>query len=392
MLGRLANADGAEDFVLDHLRDSVPQMDRLFVLNSMAYPSPSNNWPNHPRTDAVLREMAVSEPDEKVAMTCLNTARALEMMRLRHALDQRIAKQDSSRTPETTAQLEQEDERWISLEAGTMLPAFLRRVPPLFSAKSGNSIRVLAFGDFGNCKEDQKNVASWMVEYSRQNPFDIGITTGDNFTPDGMHSVDDPRWKTCWEDLYGSMGIPFYATLGNHDWYYPDSPAAEILYHSSTWHMPSPYYTFTAGPVQFFAIDTENISKAQVTWLTNALSASHAPWKVVYGHFNMYGASPVVPSNAELIAKLMPILKGRADVCFAGHYHSLQHLKPVDGVNLFISGGGGRPLYDVDPNSPVAVWARSEFGFAVIEADAHSFTVRFVGKDLQVLHETTLQK
>jgi tartrate-resistant acid phosphatase type 5 len=234
--------------------------------------------------------------------------------------------------------------------------------------------------------------ASRRVEYDRKSHFDFGITVGDNFTPDEMHSMSDPRWKSCWEDLYGLMGIRFYPTFGNHDWYHPDSPAAEILYSSSTWHMPSPYYTFTAGPVQFFAIDTEDISKAQVDWLTHALDTSQARWKVVYGHFPPYFASPYRTSSPEVVRTLMPILKGRADVYFAGHYHSLEHLKPVDGVNLFISGGGGRPTYPIDPNSPVALFAKQEFGFAVIETDEHTFTVRFIDKDRHQLYETTLKK
>lgn len=32
-----------------------------------------------------------------------------------------------------------------------------------------------------------------------------------------------------WEELYGPLGIPFFATTGNHDWGYADSPAGEVL-------------------------------------------------------------------------------------------------------------------------------------------------------------------
>src|SRR5262249_5637201 len=151
------------------------------------------------------------------------------------------------------------DERWISLVRGAMLPAFLRVTPPVFSVTDQGSIRVVAFGDFGTGTPEQQQVAAQMLASHRQKPFDFGITVDDNFYEVGMESVTDPRWKTWWEQLYGPLNIVYYPVLGNHDWYHFDSPAAELLYsgHSSSWRMPSPYYTFVAGPVQFFALDTQ---------------------------------------------------------------------------------------------------------------------------------------
>jgi hypothetical protein len=91
------------------------------------------------------------------------------------------------------------------------------------------------------------------------------------------------------------MGIPFFATLGNHD--YDGNPQAEIEYSSTstTWRMPFTYYTFTAGPIQFFALDTDEgtagrlvFRKAwtdtQAKWLADELEKSKATWKIVYGH------------------------------------------------------------------------------------------------------------
>ena len=54
--------------------------------------------------------------------------------------------------------------------------------------------------------------------------------------------------------------------------------------------MPAAYYTFQAGAVQFFALDTDLISEAQLRWLTESLDKSVATWKVVYGHHPIYSA------------------------------------------------------------------------------------------------------
>ena len=126
-------------------------------------------------------------------------------------------------------------------------------------------VRVLAFGDFGNGSPEQKARG---VDHRRlpcRQRFDLAVTLGDNFYSVGMESPSDPRWRTWFEDLYAPLGITFYPALGNHDWGHPDSPAAEVLYSGKTptWRMPAAYYTFTAGPVQFFAIDTQSVAVAQ---------------------------------------------------------------------------------------------------------------------------------
>ena len=101
----------------------------------------------------------------------------------------------------------------------------LQVAPGMFSLKTaGQPIRVLAFGDFGDGGQGQRDVAAAMLQYHRQRPFDFAITLGDNFYNKGMKGVDDPRWKTWWDQLYDPLGIQFYATLGTHDYGFQESP------------------------------------------------------------------------------------------------------------------------------------------------------------------------
>ena len=112
--------------------------------------------------------------------------------------------------------------------------------------------------------DESVEYAEAMKKFHDGSAFDFGVTLGDNFYSKGMLSTSDPHWKAWWDDMYDRLAIPMYATLGNHDWGYADSPAAEVLYthQSKTWKMPATYYTFTAGPVQFFAMDTNEVSRA----------------------------------------------------------------------------------------------------------------------------------
>jgi hypothetical protein len=164
------------------------------------------------------------------------------------------------------------------IDRGASLPAFMRRPPAAFRVKaSDQAIRMVGLGDFGTGMDSQRRVAAAIVGMAKADRFDFGLTFGDNFYPSGMKGTDDPRWKDWWEALYGPLGITFHPSLGNHEWYSDDGAAAEIAYRSPTWEFPAPYYTFTAGPVQFFAVDTTEISEAQILWLDRGDSVQHLP-------------------------------------------------------------------------------------------------------------------
>jgi hypothetical protein len=348
---------------------------------------------SNPQVRQALEQLAVADPDPELAILALDRLREQQVRYLEQLLAQRIEKARASGNESELRRLGQEQERWISLVRGTMLPAFLRIPPPLFSLKETDlTMRALAFGDFGNGSGEQKQVAAAMLKYHRQTPFDFAITLGDNFYGAGMESPADPRWKTWWDELYDPLKIKFYATLGNHDWGLDDSPAAEILYarQSPSWRMPAPYYTFIAGPVQFFALDTNEVSEAQLSWLKDELAKSRATWKLVYGHHPIYSAG-AHEDNQGLIRRLLPLLKGRADIYLAGHDHDLQHLKAEDGVHFFVAGGAGAGLREPKPG-PRSLFAKAAHGFCVLEADRRQLKVRFIDRSLNQLYEATLAK
>jgi predicted MPP superfamily phosphohydrolase len=382
---RLPGTDGI-DFLLGVLATDTSSRVRFEILDRLGRLTDA-------RVRAVLPQIASSDPDTRLALLALEQLRSQQARELARLLNQRLEKARAAGNAEDLRKLANEQERWISLVRGTMLPSFMRTPPPLFSLKRADEpVRILAFGDFGTGSDAQKQTAAAMVRYHRQTPFDFGVTLGDNFYSVGMESPTDPRWKTQWENLYDPLGIKIYATYGNHDWGLADSPAAELIYAgmSASWRMPAPYYTFTAGSVQLFAVDTNEVSEAQLLWLKEQLEKSTATWKLVYGHHPIYSHGQH-GDNAVLIAKLLPVLKGRADVFLAGHDHDLQHLKAEDGVHFFVSGGGGAGIRPITPGSR-SIFAMSSYAFSVIDADSREFTIKYFDPTLKELYRATLRK
>jgi len=375
-------------FLLDRLANEPSAALRIDLIMAL-----EKHWQGDSPDVSVLESHASSDPDVTVSIAAAEMLKGIRIDSLNRLLSARLGAAVGSGDMHSAGVVLDEQKLLQQARYGIALPAFMRVPPPLFSVAPANkSIRVLAFGDFGTGSPAQQQTATAMVAYNKLHPFDFGLTLGDNFYPRGMASPDDARWQTQWEQLYGPMHIPFYAVLGNHDWSSADSPAAEILYSakSPNWHLPAPYYTFTAGSVQFFAFDTPAVDEAELKWLDEELTKSTAPWKVVFGHYHIYSATR--GDNKELIARLLPILKkDHVDVYLNGHDHNLQELKPEGSVHFFVSGGGGAGLYEMNPYDR-SVFRRKVNGFTVLEADPKTLAIRFIGTDGSELYLRTLTK
>ncbi len=276
-------------------------------------------------------------------------------------------------------------------------PLYNYTAPPVFSVAPPDApLRVLAFGDFGTGSEGQRRDAATMLAYHRQHPFNFGLTLGDNFYGRGLDSPDNPRWQSQWEQLYGPLGIKFYPVYGNHDYGDPDSPAAELAYSakSPSWVFPAPYYTFTAGAAQFFALDTIRLTDTEIAWLDNELGKSTAQWRIVYGHYHIYSATRGDNDDQEdnLIGRLLPILeKNHVQIYLNGHDHNLQEARTQSPVHFFTSGAGGAGLYDLKPTYKRSIFKDKQFGFTVLELDSGHVDVIFIdldGKEVYRSHIT----
>lgn len=338
---------------------------------------------------AQLERWASSHPNPALAVQALERLADYSQERLSETLRKRILAARAANDTEALLTLGRAQE-----VIGSRLPAFLWDAPPKFEAKPASpSLRIVAIGDTGTGSKVQETCANSIARIHRQQPFDFGITLGDNYQDNGPLSPADARWQRYWERYYPTLGIPFYPTLGNHDWSNPSGPAAELLYRNPSWKLPALYYTYTAGPVQFFVLNTPLLSERQRLWLDRELKASTARWKVVYGHFQIYSA--IRGDNKDLIQDILPILQAnQADMYFCGHEHLFQHLKPEGNVHLFVNGAAGagaRTARHKDyPN--LLFMAENKSGFAILEADNSTLTMKFVDQDGAPIYDYTLRK
>jgi hypothetical protein len=280
---------------------------------------------------------------------------------------------------------------------------------------SAGALNFIVVGDWGRYGEpSQRAVAAQMAHAADALDAKFFISTGDNFYPNGVASVDDPQWQQSFEQVYTDFVLhnDWYVVLGNHD--YRGNPQAEIDYskRSQRWHMPSHYYAMTqkvdkTTTAEFFFIDTSPFIKdyqaepdkyaladqdtqAQLRWLDEALSKSTSRWKFVVGHHHVYSGGKR-STQTELEQAIVPLMaKHGVQAYLCGHEHDLQVIRrPGGNVTYLVSGAGAehRPT----GNTQGTLFSLSAYGFMALSLKPDALQVQVVDDSGAVRFRTTIR-
>lgn len=271
-------------------------------------------------------------------------------------------------------------------------------------------VNLLSMGDIAQSGPGQARVAAALEQHVRSSPreYDALLTAGDNFYMP-LTGVDDPKWKTLFEDMYDPevIDFPFYAALGNHDYDKLEGGGfkwqIEMAYAKanpqSRWKLPAKWYRvdFPVGAADPLAtalvIDSykTRLGEAewaeQMAWLKRELARPReSEWLVVVGHHPLFSNGDH-GDNGVLQRELGPLFEQHdVDLYIAGHDHDLQHLEvPGYETTFMLVGGGGastRPIR-ADARGP---FSRSVHGFADLNFTPDRVRVRYIGLDGNLLH------
>jgi hypothetical protein len=282
-----------------------------------------------------------------------------------------------------------------------------------------DGLHFFVIGDWGrNGDHGQQEVADAMAKVSETLEPEFILSTGDNFYPKGIASVDDPYWISSYEQVYKGANLfcDWYVSLGNHD--YMGNVQAEIDYtqKSRRWYMPSRYYFVDkaledSGYVRIIVLDTSPLedayhaadskyakavadqdTTAQLKWLDETLAASKARWNMVVGHHPLYTSGKRKDEPAYVRGHLEPILeKHQVDFYFAGHEHDLQYHTPAGKHTHHIVSGAGSELRPTG-TLPFTQFAAAERGFVALSLTSSTAFMQMIGDQGQVLYQKSIKK
>jgi len=207
------------------------------------------------------------------------------------------------------------------------------------------------------------------------------LNTGDNFYYCGIQNTSDPQISEDYTALFGGMGLPWYHSLGNHD--YGFSPEAQLALNATIpgWIMDARYYhrRVSISPTiiaNIIVLDTnpcvsdyrgddrrrwdpcgtqypdcspiaepcrfhENIiaqdCDAQLEWAKGVLAgipADHTEWVFVVGH---HKAEEIDAADFQTTILDDP----RIHVYLNGHTHNLEHYAVNEQAKYMTTGAGG---------------------------------------------------
>lgn len=283
--------------------------------------------------------------------------------------------------------------------------------------KQENETAVMVIGDWGrNGEYFQKELADAMGKAAIRIEPEFIISTGDNFYPDGIASVEDPLWLSSFENVYHahSLFCPWYVVLGNHDIRGNAQAQIDYTYRSRRWNMPSKYYSFSKtledeSKAEFIFLDTNPFNSdyfeeekyrdyvatqdtaKQKLWLEKKLEQDNLGWKIVIGHHPMYtGGKRKEEVNYVRKSLENMLCQNKVDVYLAGHEHDLQLIQSECKVYHIVSGAGSevRPVEKL----PSSLFAESVQGIAILYLSELSCRVQFMDYKGQLLFEYTILK
>ena len=85
-------------------------------------------------------------------------------------------------------------------------------------------------------------------------------------------------------------------------------------------------------------------------WVADRLAEANDRWKLVVLHEPTYssGSHGSAKTTRGILEPIM--VAGKVHAFLGGHDHDYERTKPIGGIVHFVTGGGGAPLYGLNPN------------------------------------------
>ncbi|MBI5031580.1 MAG: metallophosphoesterase, partial [Chloroflexi bacterium] len=257
--------------------------------------------------------------------------------------------------------------------------------------------RFAAFGDSGDGSQNQKDVATRLLQVQP----DLAVHTGDVIYPEATYDGFETKYFQIYKDLLKSIWLA--PSAGNHDMSYNNGKSFADVFVNPPNPSSDPvqrelYYSFDYGNAHFVILDnflSYTPSSSQYNWLQNDLAASNQFWKFVIFHVPPYASdSNQLPrDNTNEVRYLVPLFEQYGvDIVLNGHWHLYERMYPLlggqvstieaGGVVYVVTGGGGAGLAGAGTGTlnPRTAYKVSKFHLTLFDVNGCSLQLAAVHK------------
>jgi hypothetical protein len=287
-----------------------------------------------------------------------------------------------------------------------------------------SKVAFLSVGDWGGASlggyhlKNAKDTSKVMLRFQEQYDAKFVINSGDNFYYCGIESLTDPLISSDFTDLFGKINIPWYSSLGNHDYGYKPEIQLQLNSIIPNWILENRYYmkrlvyndTYinlivldtspcindyrgndrsmwdpcglefpTCGPKQDICdfhdnIMTQNCTE-QLVWFNNTINnISSNEWIIVVGH---HRADQIDVEDFNSILE-----NDKIHLYINGHVHALQHYKIRDKSKYITTGAGSMVfVYNYINMFSRDIWGHQDTGFTLHVINSTQLETFFINKN-----------
>lgn len=264
----------------------------------------------------------------------------------------------------------------------------IKPVPSSPVAPQVNGERICVIGDGGTGDKYQYKVAQVMeVEKCTR-----VIYVGDVIYEYGITSENDKHLQDKFFKPYKALldnNVPFYMSMGNHDWYLLGTGEAWINLSKKNKNIIYPDYAYAEkiGGLCLFQFEVYKKSKwSRVKEIRKQYDFKDCEFTIGFSHYPYRSAGHHGDADKDQKQYMDGMGVGNFDVYLAGHDHHLADEGYYKNSRLFISGSAGK-LREL--KGKPEIWGASERGFLII--DYPSLNFYFVSIDSKILHQGTLK-
>lgn len=255
------------------------------------------------------------------------------------------------------------------------LPALVLAAP-LYGAASSRTARLVAAGDVASCSSDNDEATARLLDRLRGTVAVLGDAVYDRGT--------EEEFARCYHPSWGRHRARTRPAVGNHE-YGTERAAGYFRYFGRRAGGPRGYYGYRLGAWHVVVLNSNcgevggcHAGSPQERWLRVELARRRTRCTLAYMHHPRFSSGPH-GSESGLADLWKALARARADVVLAGHDHTYERFRRIDGMRQFVVGTGGKSHYRIERPLPRSAAHDDEtFGVLVLDLRPRGYSWRFV--------------
>jgi hypothetical protein len=259
-------------------------------------------------------------------------------------------------------------------------------------------------GDIADCDAPDRGVNAEATAKLLDRIAGTVFTTGDN----AYFNATAADFRNCYDPRWGRHKGRTYPSPGNHEYQSPGALPYFDYFGERAGPRGAGFYSFTLGNWHIISLNSEvgvSQGQEQYVWLRRDLeenrlveAATRMRCTLAYWHHPLFTSGPSGGTSSRMREIWSLLNEFGVDVAISGHDHLYERFAPQDalgrrdafGIQQFIAGTGGSPLYDFGASHPNSLFKLKRHGVLRLTLRDVGYDSVFIEAGNELQHDPTI--